>query len=54
MIACPCCGHDLLETGAVRLEDEIACTRCGLVWAVASVQPVRLVRVQEEQRHETD
>jgi hypothetical protein len=54
MIVCPCCGHELLEAEAVRIEEEIACTRCGHLWAVASVYPLQLVGVEEEQRHETD
>jgi hypothetical protein len=37
-----------------KLADEIACANCGHVWAVASVHPMTLAAVYEEERHETD
>jgi hypothetical protein len=56
MIQCPCCSQVMLEDDerTAQLEDEIACSRCGHVWAVASVHPMTLAAVEEEQRHETD
>jgi hypothetical protein len=56
MIQCHCCGGTILgnDEGTAQLQDELACSRCGQLWAVASVDPMTLATVQEEQRHETD
>jgi hypothetical protein len=56
MIECPCCGQALLVDvgGDAQLGDEIGCSKCGHLWAVASLHPLSLVAVEEEQRHETD
>jgi transposase-like protein len=58
MTHCPRCGHTILvaQSGvATRVAQRIACPECAHVWAVATVDPISLAEVDdEEQRAETD